>query len=162
MHHVPGRCAPFGRCPWTDVVVHAPRPRCRTSGKGVRFQRSGCRTANGQGVVFGRHIQNGTFKSSILWMRAIFSSNFFGWVFTSAGEMRIMASPETVDNFQMMLEINSNPPVKKSHLKGGQAQISKIFPEGVHLIAHLLIFPLDFLRVMCIIELSGTIVPDRR
>ena len=57
MHHVPGRCAPFGRCPWTDVVVHAPRPRCRTSGKGVRFQRSGCRTANGQGVVFGRHIQ---------------------------------------------------------------------------------------------------------
>ena len=48
--------APFGRCPWTDVVVHAPRPRCRTSGKGVRFQRSGCRTANGQGVVFGRHI----------------------------------------------------------------------------------------------------------
>ena len=56
MHHVPGRCAPFGRCPWTDVVVHAPRPRCRTSGKGVRFQRSGCRTANGQGVVFGRHI----------------------------------------------------------------------------------------------------------
>lgn len=60
MHHVPGRCAPFGRCPWTDVVVHAPpRPRCRTSGKGVRFQRSGCRTANGQGVVFGRHIQKG-------------------------------------------------------------------------------------------------------
>ena len=56
MHHVPGRCAPFGRCPWTDVVVYAPRPRCRTSGKGVRFQRSGCRTANGQGVVFG-HIQ---------------------------------------------------------------------------------------------------------
>lgn len=56
MHHVPGRCAPFGRCPWTDVVVHTPRPRCRTSGKGVRFQRSGCRTANGQGVVFGRHI----------------------------------------------------------------------------------------------------------
>lgn len=51
-----GRCAPFGRCPWTDVVVHAPRPRCRTSGKSVRFQRSGCRTANGQGVVFGRHI----------------------------------------------------------------------------------------------------------
>ena len=39
------------------MVVHAPRPRCRTSGKGVRFQRSGCRTANGQGVVFGRHIQ---------------------------------------------------------------------------------------------------------
>lgn len=60
MHHVPGRCAPFGRCPWTDVVVHAPpRPRCRTSGKDVRFQRSGCRTANGQGVVFGRHIQKG-------------------------------------------------------------------------------------------------------
>ena len=58
MHHVPDRCAPFGRCPWTDVVVHAPRPRCRTSGKGVRFQRSGCRTANGQGVVFGRHIQH--------------------------------------------------------------------------------------------------------
>ena len=57
MHHVSGHCAPFGRCPWTDVVVHAPRPRCRTSGKGVRFQRSGCRTANGQGVGFGRHIQ---------------------------------------------------------------------------------------------------------
>lgn len=68
------------------------------------------------------------------------SSNFFDWVFTSAGKMRTMASPETVDNFQMMLEINSNPPVKKSHLKGGQAQISKIFPEGVHLIAHLLFF----------------------
>ena len=58
MHHVPGRCAPFRRCPWTDVVVHAPRPRCRTSEKGVRFQRSGCRTANGQGVVFDRHIQH--------------------------------------------------------------------------------------------------------
>ena len=62
MHHVPGRCAPFGRCPWTDVVVHAPRPRCRTSGKGVRFQRSGCRTANGQGVVFGRHIHLGILR----------------------------------------------------------------------------------------------------
>lgn len=49
------------------------------------------------------------------------SSNFYGWVFASAGKMRIMAPPEAVDDFQMMLEINSNPPVKTSHLKGGQA-----------------------------------------
>lgn len=49
------------------------------------------------------------------------SSNFYGWVFASGGKMRIMASPEAVDSFQRMLEINSNPPVKTSHLKGGQA-----------------------------------------
>ena len=41
-------------------------------------------------------------------------------------------------------------------------KFQRFSPEGVHLIAHLLIFPLDFLRVMCIIELSGTLVPDRR
>ena len=35
--------------------------------------------------------ENGTFKSSILWMRAIFSSNFYGWVFASGGKMKITA-----------------------------------------------------------------------
>jgi hypothetical protein len=38
-----------------------------------------------------------------------------------------MASPEAVDSFQRMLEINSNPLVKTAHLKGGQAHISMIF-----------------------------------
>ena len=49
------------------------------------------------------------------------SSNFYGWVFASGGKMRITAPQEAVDGFQRMLEINSNPPVKTSHLKGGQA-----------------------------------------
>lgn len=35
--------------------------------------------------------------------------------------MKITAPQEAVDGFQRMLEINSNPPVKTSHLKGGQA-----------------------------------------
>ena len=56
------------------------------------------------------------------------SSNFYGWVFASGGKMKITAPQEAVDGFQRMLEINSNPPVKTSHLNGGQAQISKIFP----------------------------------
>ena len=49
------------------------------------------------------------------------SSNFYGWVFASGGKMRITAPQEAVDGFQRMLEINSNPLVKTSHLKGGQA-----------------------------------------
>lgn len=49
------------------------------------------------------------------------SSNFYGWVFSSGGKMKITAPQEAVDGFQRMLEINSNPPVKTSHLKGGQA-----------------------------------------
>ena len=49
------------------------------------------------------------------------SSNFYGWVFASGGKMKITAPQEAVDGFQRMLEINSNPPVKTSHLKGGQA-----------------------------------------
>lgn len=49
------------------------------------------------------------------------SSNFYGWVFASAGKMRITAPQEAVEGFQRMLEINSNLPVKTSHLKGGQA-----------------------------------------
>ncbi len=32
------------------------------------------------------------------------SSNFYGWVFASAGKMRIIAPPEAVDGFQRMLE----------------------------------------------------------
>jgi len=49
------------------------------------------------------------------------SSNFYGRVFASGGKMKITASQEAVDGFQRRLEINSNPPVKTSHLKGGQA-----------------------------------------
>lgn len=49
------------------------------------------------------------------------SSNFYGWVFASGGKMKITAPQEAVDGFQRMLEINSNPPVKTSHLEGGQA-----------------------------------------
>ena len=49
------------------------------------------------------------------------SSDFYGWVFASGGKMKITAPQEAVDGFQRMLEINSNPPVKTSHLKGGQA-----------------------------------------
>ena len=35
----------------------APWRRCRTSGEGVCFARSGCRTTNGQGVVLARRTQ---------------------------------------------------------------------------------------------------------
>lgn len=36
------------------------------------------------------------------------SSNFYGWVFAAAGNMRITAPQEAIDGFQRMLEINSN------------------------------------------------------
>ena len=39
------------------LPIMSRRTQVGAAPQGVRFQRSGCRTANGQGVVFGRHIQ---------------------------------------------------------------------------------------------------------
>ena len=113
MHHVPGRCAPFGRCPWTDVVVHAPRPRCSTSGKGVRFQRSGCRTANGQGVVFGRHIHISARRGAVRVFRVISAATLimmllFTTAFAASPSFRAQTLTVLVEMFDDHGEIRFN------------------------------------------------------
>ena len=41
------------------------------------------------------------------------SSNFYIWVFASAGKMKITASQEAEDGFQRMLEINNKPVINR-------------------------------------------------
>lgn len=91
------------------------------------------------------------------------SSNFYGWVFASGGKMKITAPQEAVDGFQRMLESFSErqPADETPSISIGQVK-NEDFPRRCASDCTPSFCPLAFFCVMCIIELSGTFVLDRR